>query len=34
MNGIVEEVCAGESWEAFDRDIREVTERVAEYLAH
>jgi hypothetical protein len=33
MNGIVEAVCAGRPWEAFDRDIREVTERTAEHLA-
>ena len=33
MNGIVDAVCAGRSWEAFDRDIREVTERTAEHLA-
>ena len=33
MNGIVEAVCAGWSWEAFDQDIREVTERTAEHLA-
>jgi len=33
MNGIVEAVWTGRSWEAFDRDIREVTERTAEHLA-
>lgn len=33
MNGLVEAVCAGQSWEAFDRDVREVTEHSAELLA-
>lgn len=33
MNGIVEAVCPGRSWEAFDRDLRQVTERTARHLA-
>lgn len=33
MNGLVEAVSAGRSWEDFDRDMREVTERSAEHLA-
>lgn len=33
MNGVVEAVCAGQSWEAFDRDVHGVAERTAEHLA-
>ena len=33
MNGLVEAVCCGWSWEAFDQDVREITERSAEHLA-
>jgi hypothetical protein len=33
MNGIVEAVFPGQSWEGFERDIRSVTERTAEHLA-
>jgi hypothetical protein len=33
MNGLVEAVCAGRSWTAFDGDVREVIERSAERLA-
>lgn len=33
MNGIVEAVCDGRSWRAFDQDIRELTNRAAEHLA-
>jgi len=32
MNGLVEAVCSGRSWENFDQDVREVTERSAELL--
>jgi hypothetical protein len=33
MNGLVEAVCSNWSWEAFDQDVRKVTERSAELLA-
>ena len=33
MSGLVEAVCPGWSWEGFDQDVREVTERSAELLA-
>ena len=33
MNGLVEAVCSGSSWESFDQDVREITERSAELLA-
>lgn len=34
MNGLVEAVSSGRTWEDFDRDVRAVTERSAEHLAH
>ena len=32
MNGLVEAICSGWSWESFDQDVREITERSAELL--
>lgn len=34
MSGLVETICSGWSWESFDQDVREVTERSAELLAN
>jgi hypothetical protein len=33
MYGLVEAVYPGRTWEAFDTDVREVTDRAAEQLA-
>ena len=33
MNGLVEAICSAWSWENFDQDVREVTERLAELIA-
>jgi hypothetical protein len=33
MNGLVEAICSAWSWESFDQDVREVTERLAELIA-
>jgi hypothetical protein len=33
MNGLVEAVCSGWSWESFDQDVREITELAADLLA-
>ena len=33
MSGLVEAICSGRSWESFDQDVREVTERSAGLLA-
>ena len=33
MYGLVEAVCSGQTWERFDQDVRETTERTAEFLA-
>lgn len=34
MNGLVEAICSMWSWEGFDQDIRELTERSAELIAN
>jgi hypothetical protein len=33
MSGLVEAICSAWSWESFDQDVREVTERLAELIA-
>ena len=33
MNGLVEAICSTWSWEGFDQDVRELTERSAELIA-
>jgi hypothetical protein len=34
MSGLVEAICPRWSWESFDQDVREMTERSAELLAN
>jgi hypothetical protein len=34
MSGLVEAICSSWSWEGFDQDVREITERSAELLAN
>ncbi len=33
MCGLVEAICSGRSWESYDQDVREVTDRLAKLLA-
>ena len=33
MNGLVETICSAWTWESFDQDVREVTERLAQLIA-
>jgi len=32
MSGLVEAICSGRSWDSFDQDVREVTDRLAAFL--